>query len=39
MVKSDIQIAQEAKLERITEIAKRMGLHEEDFENYGKYRA
>ncbi len=39
MVKSDIQIAQEAKLERITEIAKRMGLHEDDFENYGKYRA
>ncbi|MBP6323089.1 MAG: formate--tetrahydrofolate ligase [Fusobacteriaceae bacterium] len=39
MVKSDIQIAQEAKLEKITEIAKKMGLSEDDFENYGKYRA
>lgn len=39
MVKSDIQIAQEAKLEKITDIAKKMGLSEDDFENYGKYRA
>lgn len=39
MVKSDIQIAQEAKLEKITEIAKKIGLTEDEFENYGKYRA
>jgi formate--tetrahydrofolate ligase len=39
VVKSDIQIAQEAKLEKITDIAKKMGLSEDDFENYGKYRA
>ncbi|MGL5577803.1 MAG: formate--tetrahydrofolate ligase, partial [Fusobacteriaceae bacterium] len=38
-MKSDIQIAQEAKLLPIVEIAKKVGIHEEDFENYGKYKA
>jgi len=38
-VKSDIQIAQEAKMEEITEIAKKVGLEEEDLELYGKYKA
>ncbi|MGL4567837.1 MAG: formate--tetrahydrofolate ligase, partial [Fusobacteriaceae bacterium] len=37
-MKSDIQIAQEAKLLPIVEIAKKVGIHEEDFENYGKYK-
>ncbi|MGL4403389.1 MAG: formate--tetrahydrofolate ligase [Fusobacteriaceae bacterium] len=38
-MKSDIQIAQEAKLLPIIEIAKKIGIEEEDFENYGKYKA
>ena len=38
-MKSDIQIAQEAKMEEITEIAKKVGLEEEDLELYGKYKA
>ncbi|MGL4981100.1 MAG: formate--tetrahydrofolate ligase [Fusobacteriaceae bacterium] len=38
-MKSDIQIAQEAKLLSIIEIAKKAGIHEDDFENYGKYKA
>lgn len=36
---SDIEIAQNCKLEKITEIAKRAGIDEEDLEQYGKYKA
>ncbi|HHT50835.1 MAG TPA: formate--tetrahydrofolate ligase [Eubacteriaceae bacterium] len=38
-MKSDIQIAQEAKLKPIEEIAKQLGIGEEDLETYGKYKA
>lgn len=38
-MKSDIQIAQEAKLQHISEIAKKLGLSEEEIEYYGKYKA
>ena len=37
--KSDIQIAQEATPQDIREIAKKLGLTEEDVELYGKYKA
>jgi formate--tetrahydrofolate ligase len=37
--KSDIEIAQEAKLKDIREIAKKLGLTEDDIELYGKYKA
>ena len=37
-MKSDIQIAQEAKMEKITEIAKKINLSEDDIELYGKYK-
>ena len=37
--KSDIEIAQEAKMEDIREVAKRVGLSEDDIELYGKYKA
>lgn len=36
---SDIEIAQSCKLEKITEIAKRAGIDDEDLEQYGKYKA
>ena len=36
---SDIEIAQNCKLEKITEIAKRAGIDENDIEQYGKYKA
>jgi formate--tetrahydrofolate ligase len=38
-VKTDIQIAQEAKIVNILEIAKKVGLTEDDIEQYGKYKA
>jgi len=38
-VKTDIEIAQEAKLKPITEVAKTIGLEEDDLELYGKYKA
>jgi len=38
-VKSDIQIAQEAKMQEITKIAEKVGLKEDDLELYGKYKA
>jgi formate--tetrahydrofolate ligase len=38
-MKSDIQIAQEAKLLKISEVAKTIGLSEDDYEQYGKYKA
>lgn len=37
--KSDIEIAQEAKLKDIREIAKRLDLTEDDLDLYGKYKA
>ena len=37
--KSDIEIAQEAKPQRITEIAEKCGIPEEYIEQYGKYKA
>ncbi|ALC92750.1 formate--tetrahydrofolate ligase [Bacillus sp. FJAT-18017] len=37
--KSDIEIAQEAKMKPITEIAAMLGLAEDDLELYGKYKA
>ncbi|TDS27412.1 formate--tetrahydrofolate ligase [Halanaerobium congolense] len=38
-MKSDIQIAQEAKMKEITKIAEKVGLEEDDLELYGKYKA
>lgn len=38
-MKTDIQIAQEAKMENILNIAKKIGLSEDDIEMYGKYKA
>lgn len=38
-MKTDIQIAQEAKIVNILEIAKKVGLTEDDIEQYGKYKA
>ncbi|MCL5256364.1 MAG: formate--tetrahydrofolate ligase [Chloroflexi bacterium] len=38
-MKSDIEIAQEAKMLPVTEIAARVGLDEDDLELYGKYKA
>lgn len=38
-MKTDVQIAQEAKMLPITEIAKDIGLGEDDIELYGKYKA
>ncbi|MDD5660118.1 MAG: formate--tetrahydrofolate ligase, partial [Actinomycetota bacterium] len=35
-MKSDIEIAQEAKMKPILEIAESMGLKEDDIEYYGK---
>lgn len=37
--KSDIEIAQEAKIKDIREVAKKLDLTEEDLELYGKYKA
>jgi len=38
-MKSDIEIAQAAKLKPITEIAKQIGINEDELELYGKYKA
>lgn len=38
-MKTDIQIAQEARIENILGIAKKIGLTEDDIEQYGKYKA
>ncbi|MGG7143993.1 formate--tetrahydrofolate ligase [Clostridium nigeriense] len=37
-MKSDIEIAQEAKMEHITKIAAKLNLSEDDIEQYGKYK-
>jgi len=36
---TDIEIAQRAKLEKINVIAEKAGLAEEDYEQYGNYKA
>ena len=38
-MKSDIQIAQEAQLEPIGNVARKLGVEEEELEYYGKYKA
>ena len=38
-MKSDIEIAQDAKMLPIVEVAKKVGLTEDDLELYGKYKA
>lgn len=38
-MKTDVQIAQEAKLKPITEIAKELGISEDELEQYGRYKA
>lgn len=38
-VKSDIEIAQSAKMKPIMQIAEKMGLNDDDLELYGKYKA
>ena len=38
-MKSDIEIAQEAKMLPIKEVAKSLGIEEDDLELYGKYKA
>ncbi|KNF06963.1 formate--tetrahydrofolate ligase Fhs, partial [Gottschalkia purinilytica] len=38
-MKTDIQIAQEAKMQPITEVASKLGIKEDDLELYGKYKA
>ena len=37
-MKSDIQIAQEAKMQPIAKIAEKINLSEDDIELYGKYK-
>ena len=39
MMKTDIQIAQESKMLPIKEVAKQIGIAEDDLELYGKYKA
>lgn len=38
-MKTDIEIAQEAEMLPIKEVAQRVGLQEDDLELYGKYKA
>ena len=38
-MKTDIQIAQEAKMLHIGNVAEKLGLEENDIEYYGKYKA
>ena len=38
-MKSDIEIAQAASLNKITEVAAGIGVTEDDLELYGKYKA
>jgi len=38
-MKSDLQIAQKAKLKPITEIAASIGIKEDELDLYGKYKA
>ena len=36
---SDIEIAQQAKMQRVTEVAQKLGIPEEHLEPYGHYKA
>ena len=38
-MKTDIEIAQEAVMENITEVAKKLGITEDELELYGRYKA
>ena len=38
-MKTDIEIAQEAKMEYIAKVAETLGITEDDLELYGKYKA
>ncbi|MDP3486400.1 MAG: formate--tetrahydrofolate ligase, partial [Bacillota bacterium] len=38
-MKSDIEIAQDATMQHIVEVAKSIGLTEDDLELYGKFKA
>lgn len=38
-MKSDIEIAQEAELVHIKEVAEKLGINEDELEFYGKYKA
>jgi formate--tetrahydrofolate ligase len=38
-LKTDVQIAQEAKMEPILEVAEKLNIHEDDLIQYGKYKA
>ena len=38
-MKTDVQIAQEAKMQPIVEIAEKLGLEKSDLEQYGEYKA
>ena len=38
-MKTDIEIAQEAVMENITEVAKKLGITEDELEFYGRYKA
>lgn len=38
-MKTDVQIAQESKMIPIIEVAAKLGIHEDDIVNYGKYKA
>ena len=37
-MKSDIEIAQEAELVHIKEVAEKLGINEDELEFYGKYK-
>ena len=39
MMKTDIQIAQEAQLKPVKEVAEQSGIEEDELEFYGKYKA
>ena len=38
-MKTDVQIAQEAKMLHINDVAKKIGIEEDDLSHYGKYKA
>ena len=39
MFKTDLEIAQEANMKKISDIASDLGIKEDDYEQYGKYKA
>ena len=36
---TDVEIARNTKLEKIVDIAKKIGIQEDDIEQYGRYKA